>query len=99
MAVADFWIVSSHRFVEHATFEIAEGELSRLQTKFPKQNFRIYRCKTTMRQSGNYQALVEALKAMLPENCGMADDPAGHHRPSFEKCEAARAAIAKAGAA
>jgi hypothetical protein len=42
--------------------------------------------------------LLAALEAMLPENCGPGDDPAGHRRPSFEKCESARAAIAKAGA-
>ena len=43
-------------------------------------------------------ALVNALRKMLPENCGKGDDPSGLRRPSFEKCEAARDALAKAGA-
>ncbi len=40
--------------------------------------------------------LLEALKAMLPENCGPADDPAGHRRPSFAKCEVARIVVQRA---
>lgn len=40
--------------------------------------------------------LYDALEAMLPENCDLGDDPSGGCRPSFEKCERARAALAKA---
>jgi|SRR6185437_585244 len=39
--------------------------------------------------------LTEAARGMLPENCGLADDPSGGHRPSFEKCERLRSALAK----
>jgi hypothetical protein len=45
-----------------------------------------------------HQALVTALSGMLPENCGMGDDPSGLHRPSFEKCEMARKLIVEAAA-
>lgn len=36
------------------------------------------------------EQLTDALRDMLPENCGLEDDPSGKHRPSFEKCERAR---------
>lgn len=39
------------------------------------------------------RAMKAALRGMLPENCGLADDPSGGGRPSFEKCEAARRLI------
>lgn len=36
------------------------------------------------------EELKATLKAMLPENCDLGDDPSGGHRPSFETCERAR---------
>lgn len=39
------WIVSSHRFKEHASPGAAETERQRLSEKFPKHTFYIYRIK------------------------------------------------------
>ncbi len=42
------WIVSSHRFVEHASPGLARNEMNRLQELHPKKKFRMYRIKRVL---------------------------------------------------
>lgn len=63
--MSDAWIISNHRFKEHASFEDAEAELYRLQRKHPKENFRIYRIKNRLTRGDMFQRLVAAAKRFL----------------------------------
>lgn len=46
MSMADAWIVSNYRFVQHKSLESAEAEAARLRAICPKkQQFRVYRIK------------------------------------------------------
>jgi hypothetical protein len=64
----DFWIISTHRFKQHKSFEVAEQELYRLHTARPDENFRIYRCKTSLNSSGHVEQLLSAVAKLLAAN-------------------------------
>lgn len=65
--MADHWIVSGHKFKQHATWESADTEAKRLR-ELTKKDFRIYRVKTTVVSDGGAAFLAaenEWLRAAL----------------------------------
>jgi hypothetical protein len=68
--MADRWIVSSHRFAQHKTEEIAQAEAERLRKLVPKKDFRVYRVKTTLQQS-NAGELISSLTQALQNLYGL----------------------------
>ena len=65
--MADRWIVSGYKFVEHETWDVAAAEADRLRKKTGKP-FRIYRIKTTVKSDGGAAALAaenELLRSRL----------------------------------
>lgn len=63
--MSDFWIISSRRFKQHGAFDVAERELHRLSETFPKENFRIYRCKTKLTPSDHVPSLLAAVQNLI----------------------------------
>lgn len=64
--MADRWIVSSYPFVEQISKDIAESEAARLQGKYPKKKFKVYRIKTTLERS-NAVEVIAALEKKVKE--------------------------------
>lgn len=65
--MADFWIVTDHRYVRHFDIEKARTEQSRLGKLHPEAYFRLMRCKTYMEPGRKYFALEQALREIAPE--------------------------------
>lgn len=67
--MADFFIVAKQSFKRHRTFEHAAAERDRLQALNPTGNFRLYRCKTTVKSNGNYEAVEAYVRAQAAAGC------------------------------
>lgn len=67
--MGDTWIVSAYKFVPHYSLAVAERERDRLIAKCPKEQFRVLRVKTTLKQSNaaeiiaSQNAEIERLRA------------------------------------
>lgn len=61
--MSDKWIVTNHRFNEHATLDAAQTERDRLAGESPGKTFRVLRIKTGLRANGSFKEMAELLNA------------------------------------
>lgn len=65
--MAEYWIVSAHRYVEHPTLEAATAELRALQAANPTMRYRVRRCKRSYRPARHFDKLKALLKDIVRE--------------------------------
>lgn len=72
--MADFWIVSNHKYAEHTALTAAEQERDHLAGKHRDQKFRVYRCKTGLQQSAGFKRMAKLLADAKTALDGPCDD-------------------------
>ena len=57
--MADRWIITSHKYMQHESLEAAQAERERLRKLVPKKYFYLHRIKTSQQASGAAEKIAQ----------------------------------------